>query len=79
MNNPISILAKTLGMEEGEVQESRFNPAKLENPSVYAIDYDYFCVSPDKPIHKGFSWRLWHDQYQAEQNSTKLWASPMKD
>ena len=75
--NQISVIAATLGMEEGEVQENRHKPITLENPSVYAIDYDYFCVSPDKPIHKGFSWREWHDQYHAEQVSTKLWASPI--
>lgn len=77
--NAVQIIAKTLGMEEGEVQDNRFNPEKLENPSVFSIDYDYFCVSPDKPIHKGFTWRLWHDQYEAEKASTKLWASPLYD
>jgi hypothetical protein len=79
MNSPVEIVAKALSVEKQEVEKSRFKPAYLENPSVWKIDFHYLCVSPERPLHKGFIWREWHDQYEAERFSTKLWCADAKD
>lgn len=77
--NPLSIISKTLGVEEKELEQNRFKPVQISNPSVYKVDFHYVCVTPTKPVHKGFNWREWHDQYEAEQYSTRIWCADAKD
>jgi hypothetical protein len=79
MNSPVEIVAKTLGVEKQEIENSRFKRLNLENPSVWKIDFHYLCISTEKPLHKGFIWREWHDQYEAERFNTKIWCADAKD
>ena len=45
------------------------------SPRVYTSGDKYFCCSSTKPKADVGEWVLFHDQFWAERNSTKLWVT----
>jgi len=71
----LGIIASTLGIDQNELSEYRYQPSRTKQP-IYAIGEFYFACGKKKPGDLvGGDWEIGNDQFFAEINKTILWSS----
>jgi len=70
----LGIIASTLGIDQNELSEYRYQPTRTKQP-IYAIGDFYFACGKKRPgDFVGGNWEIYKDQFFAEIHKTILWS-----
>jgi hypothetical protein len=74
--SPASILAATLGWDQAEAREHRYQDTRTGRLAIFTVGDDYYTVSKTKPTWDDMDWKEAADQFWAKQSNTILWVAP---